>query len=418
MSKYSRKKGARINELHDHYVPSPLPTPFKGLEFSNQSCYLDSFVTSTYPASDPSYLEEVRKKTMDELADLVKLSDSYSSGEGCIAHIDGRIKELYAEVENVGAEHQNQIGRINATKEARKRTLVERAREYEDEIANRTKIIEPLKDLRSQFTFKLGVVISIGLLVTIVSMIFDSIVNYSYYQTVLLSNKVLLCLTVIGCTFMSDLSMATLGMYISRKGENFTSKRLFYTICGALLFMFIVSVVTSVMVRIGSMPETFAAVDAKGDPVPPESYTIAQWGITLVTAFITACTGILSFAFSNDKNAHMVSIRERAKQERAALRSKLEPISNELILLDNAPDVSAYDLRKKNGAVCMIEALRLRLKLDSILMQSVHVGDATFAEKMSELAAKLIEDAPADVTAVLSTFEDPTIQVQNLKEVC
>ena len=418
MSKYSRKKGARINELHDHYVPSPLPTPFKGLEFSNQSCYLDSFVTSTYPASDPSYLEEVRKKTMDELADLAKLSDSYSSGEGCFAHIDGRIKELYAEVENVGAEHQNQIGRINATKEARKRTLVERAREYEDEIANRTKIIEPLKDLRSQFTFKLGVVISIGLLVTIVSMIFDSIVNYSYYQTVLLSNKVLLWLTVIGCTFMSDLSMASLGMYISRKGENFTSKRLFYTICGALLFMFIVSFVTSVMVRIGSMPETFAAVDKKGDPVPPESYTIAQWGITLVTSFITACTGILSFAFSNDKNAHMVSVRERAKKERAELQSKLEPVRNEITLLEMAPDVSAYDLRKKNGAYCMLEALRLRLKLDSILMQSIHVGDATFAEKMSELAAKLIEDAPADVTAALSTFEDPTIQVQNLKEVC
>lgn len=418
MSKYSRKKGARINELHDHYVPSPLPAPFKGLEFSNQSCYLDSFVTSTYPASDPSYLEEVRKKTMDELADLVKLSDSYSSGEGCFAHIDGRIKELYAEVENVGAEHQNQIGRINATKEARKRTLVERAREYEDEIANRTKIIEPLKDLRSQFTFKLGAVISIGLLVTILSMVFDSIVSYSYYESILFSNRVLLWLTVIGTTLLSDLSMCTLGMYISRKDEKFTTKGLFYTICGALLLMFIVSFAASVLVRIGSMPETFAAVDSNGNPVPPESYTLAQWGITLVTAFITACTGVLSFAFSNDKNAHMVSVRERAKKERAAFWSKLEPISNEMILLDNAPDVSAYDFRKKNGAVCMIEALRLRLKLDSILMQALHVGDATFAERMSELAAKLIEDAPADVTAALSTFEDPTIQGQNLKEVC
>ena len=414
----SKSKGS-INQVKDNYVPAMLPNPGRGLEAEPGTNDIVNFVTSDYSMNDPSLIEGFYKEEDAKLSGLIAQGDHFSSGKDCFPYIDGQINKLYADLKDEVPQHEHQATRINATRDARKQTLKSRIELLEDKIAEHTATIKPLIGLRSQFTLHLGVNISLGILITIAAMIFDNVVNYNYYQTVLLSNAALLWVTVIGCSFLSDVSMACLGAYISRKNEDFTSKTLYYTICGALLLMFVVSVVASVMVRIGSMPETYGTIDAAGNAVPPDRYTLAQWGITLVTSFITACTGILSFAFSNDKNAHLVSIREHAEHDRANCIKQLEPMKNELLLLERAPDPLNRDVKKRAAAICQIEALRLGLKLHSLKMFSLKVGEASFDEKLSEVADRLIAEASEEVLDALITSpvtDDTGFSVHDLKK--
>lgn len=415
----SKSKGS-INQVKDNYVPARLPNPGRGLEADPGTNDIVNFITSDYSMNDSSLVEVFYKEAESRLSGLIDHGDHFSSGKECFHYIDGQIKKLYADLKDETPQHEHQATRINATRDARKQTLKSRIELLEDKIAEHTATIKPLAGIRSQFTLRLGVNISLGILITIAAMIFDNIVNYNYYQTVLLSNAALLWVTVIGCSFLSDVSMACLGAYISRKDENFTSKSLYYTICGTLLLMFVISVVASVMVRIGSMPETYGTIDASGNAVPPERYTLAQWGITMVTSFITACTGILSFAFSNDKNAHLVSIREHAERDCSNCIKQLEPMKNELLLLEKAPDPMERDVKKRAAAVCQIEALRLGLKLHSIKLISIKVGEASFDEKMYEVANQLITEAHEEVLDALITSpiadNDTVFTVHDLKK--
>src|SRR5699024_3763022 len=123
------------------------------------------------------------------------------------------------------------------------------------------------------------------------------------------------------------------GTFLSRRDEEFISKPLYYAICVGLLLMFFLSVVASIMVRWGSMDVTYGTINAAGEFVGKASYSLAEYGVTLVTAFLTTATGILSFAFSLDKNAFLVSIRERKKKELANCVAELAPLINELALI-------------------------------------------------------------------------------------
>ena len=104
----------------------------------------------------------------------------------------------------------------------RKATLERKISPLKEKIAKLQKEIEPLESLRSQFQFHIGrFAVSIGLPITIVAMIVDAAVNYSFLQTVLLSNATLLMITVICMSVMSDGSMWALGTFLSHRGENF-----------------------------------------------------------------------------------------------------------------------------------------------------------------------------------------------------
>ena len=81
-----------------------------------------------------------------------------------------------------------------------------------------------------------------------------------------------------------------------------------------LFGMFILSVIASVAIRFGSMDATFGTVNAAGEYVGKTSYNLAEYGVTLVTAFLTTATGILSFAFSLDRTPLQFQCgREREK---------------------------------------------------------------------------------------------------------
>ena len=166
--------------------------------------------------------------------------------------------------------------------------------------------------------------------------------------------------------------------------------------------MFFLSVVASIMVRWGSMDVTYGTINAAGEFVGKASYSLAEYGVTLVTAFLTTATGILSFAFSLDKNAFLVSIRERKKKELANCVAELAPLINELALIENAPDPQERDNRKRTAAERQIEALHVGLKLHCRKLMTVRINDPDFTEKMAASGENLTANASTDCVSNLS----------------
>ena len=167
--------------------------------------------------------------------------------------------------------------------------------------------------------------------------------------------------------------------------------------------MFLLSVVASVMIRYGSMDSTFGTINASGEFVGKESYSLAEYGVTLITAFVTTATGMLSFCFSLDANAYLVSVREQKKKERERASTELQPLLNELSLLEGAPDPRERDESKRAAAERQIEALRTGLKLYLRKLMALQIKDPNFTEKMGESGARLCaEEASRPVAPAIS----------------
>lgn len=405
MSIFKKKdKGSQYNVLTDKYVPAPLPT---------YGYRLENFVTSEYSMNKPDVIEETYHDAEAKFDGVIATCDRHSSGSECDPNVDVELKHIIAAYEAEIADHENQITRIRSAREMRKAALERTIAPLKKESETLKAEIEPLEGLRSQFRIHVGRhAISIGLPITVIAMIVDAIVNYSYLQTVLLSNAYLLMITVICMSVMSDGSMWALGTFLSHKGEKFTSKPLYYTICVSLLTMFLLSVVASVMIRWGSMDATYGTINAAGEFVGKDSYSLAEYGVTLITAFVTTATGILSFAFSLDENAFLVSLRERKKKELAQYTAELDPLLNELALLEKSPDPQERDDRKRAAAEHQIEATRPGLKLHCRKLMAARVNDPNFTEKMSASGEKLVADASSVIAS------DLPVSTISLNKVC
>ena len=92
-------------------------------------------------------------------------------------------------------------------------------------------------------------------------------------------------------------------------------------------------------------------------------YTLAEYGITLITSFLTTATGLLSFAFSLDSKAYLVSVRERKERELEQCTARLEPLLNERAQLEEAQDPRLRDEGMRTAAEHQIEAIHRGLKL-------------------------------------------------------
>lgn len=402
MNVFKKKKiTGQNNVLTDNYVPASLPGYGEKLE---------TFVTSEYSMNKPEVIEEHYCKLEEKLNDVIATCDHHSAGSECDHYIDAVTEDLMAVHEAEIAEHENQITRIRSAREMRKSALERMI----SPLKNKTEVLEseikPLESLRPQFQLRIGNCnIPIGLIITVIAMIVDACVNYNFLQNILLSNAYLLIITVICMSLMSDASMWALATFISRKDEKFISKPLYYIVCGGFLSMFLLSVVGSVVIRFGSMDNTFGIVNAAGEFISKESYSLAEYGVTSLTSFVTTATGILSFAFSLDKNEFSICIREKKKKELANCIAKLEPLLNELALLKNAPDPKERDERKRMAAEHHIQEIRISMKLHCRKQMTVLINDPNFTEKMSVSAEKLLS---TNCKNIVPLTQNPSISLQ------
>ncbi len=397
MSLFRKKKDlGQQSVLTDQYVPASLPT--EGLS-------LENFITGDYPMNSVEAVEGAFRGVEILLDGIIETCDHHSSGTECDCYIDAAMGQIIASHEAAVANDENQIVRIRSAREMRKAAIERKILPLKEKVQKLKAEIEPLEDLRAQFQLTIGnKSISIGLLVTALAMVVDAAVNFSFLQGILLSNAALLWITVICMSVMSDGSMWALGTFLSRRKEKFTSKAMFWAICICMGLMFLLSVVTSVMIRWGSMDATYGTINAAGEFVGKESYSLAEYGVTLLTAFVTTATGLLSFAFSVDENAFLVTLRENKKKELANCIAEMEPLLNERELLENAPDPEAWDAQKRRAAEMRIKTLPAELKLHCRKMMAIRVTDPDFTERMAESGERLMaEDGAPELSSVQNT---------------
>jgi hypothetical protein len=152
------------------------------------------------------------------------------------------------------------------------------------------------------------------------------------------------------------------------------------------------------------MDATYGTINAAGEFVGKSSYSLAEYGVTLVTSLVTTATGLLSFAFSLDENAFLVSIREQQKKNLAKCLVELDPLLNERTLLKNAPDPQVWDQSKRAAAEHLIEANCLGLKLRCRKEMAVHINDPDFTERMAKSGEALLSEAfPTDISKMSTT---------------
>lgn len=403
-----KKKAVYGSVLSEHYVPASLPRYGLGLS---------KFITSDYLLLSKDFLREQYSNAEDKLAELVKTSDRFTVGTVYDAYVDAQMPHLGALHQKDVARNNLQIEHIRSGLEVRKGVVEHRMEQIEQSKMERAQKIESLKGLNAQFEISFGRFhIPLGLPVTIVSMVVDALLNYSYLNTILMQNVFLLIITVACLSVMSDGSMFALGMLMSRKDEEFMDKRLYTISTIGLLVMFLLSVVSGVMIRFGSMDLTYGTINSAGEFVGKDSYSLAEWGISLVTAFLTTTTGLISLVFSNDKNAHLVERRQKLEAELAVLNMEYEALVAEKKDLDRAPDPAVYDLECRKAAEQNLKALPVGLKQHMRRLLAIHQGEASYTDAMSESAAALLPQPSEEKDTPGSANSHPINMNNNFKE--
>lgn len=382
-----KKKTGSEAVLNETIVPAYLPVYGLGL---------DTFVPGTYHLLDESFPDELSKEIEGELSPVIEITDEHSPASVCDSDIDGKMLYIEAEFEKECVRRTSQCDRIVASRKNRHDGLERDREQAENEIDELEKAISPLKGLYAQHEIKLGrCVIPVGSIVTFIAMLIDGMVNYSYLESILLESIFLLWICVLCLSVMSDGCMWCLGNLVSKKEEDSMSRPLYRALCAGFITMFLLSVAASIMIRFGSMASTFGTINSSGQFIAKDSYSLAEYGVSLVTAFLTTATGLISFYYSVDKNAHLVNRRREMETKLAKSNARLDGILLELASLEYAEDPHMMDLEYRKAAATSLEALRVNLKLYKNRMLIRHQQDASYTDAVSEAGAQLISDQEA-----------------------
>jgi hypothetical protein len=392
-----KKRQSHGSMLREDYVPSTLPK--KGED-------LDSFITADYALLSNAYLESCYSKLEQQIAPLVATTDRYTVGYLFDTFVDAQLLTVSNDFQAEVAMHELQIERIRAARQVRAQELDRLIAESQARMEELRTAIAPLKGKHAQFVAHLGNWhIPLGIPVTILAMIVDAFLNFSFLEGILLQNQFLLILTVIVLSVMSDGSMFVLGTLLSRKDERefMGSKAIYYTAIAGLLAMFLLSVAAgSVMVRFGSMDLAYGSINSAGEFVgKAEGYSLAEWGVTLVTSFATTATGLISMVFSLDQNAHLESRRRSLETQLTAESARYNSLQSERSALRLAADPSTRDHACRKAAENNLTALRTGLKQHIRKLLALHQQEASYTDSMADSAVTLSNaEATAEATSL------------------
>lgn len=396
---FGRSNNNRESEISATFRPATLKSIGERLE---------TVCTPRYKVLDESYLKEQYKKAEDKLISIIDTTDKYSIPSVCDAFVAGQMKSVYADFHDDVALNDYLAHRIEARRRTRHKELYRQRDILSEQIGGFQKAIEPLEGLHSQYELQAGPFrLAIGIPITLAAMAVDGALNYSYLQGILLQSVFLLIVCVACLSVMSDGSMFCLGILLSHRKEEYMNKWLFRTAVVGLALMFLLSVVASCMIRFGSMNVTFGSIDATGQFVGKEAYTLAEWGVALVTAFLTTTTGLISLVFSVDENAHLVSRRMKMEKSLYIKEKELETILVEIDSIENAESPKVLNQARLKAAEESIEALSDGLMLFMRKLLILHQKDSSYTDGAAESAMRMLskdaaEDAIEDTTGALS----------------
>ena len=381
---FKKKKETMGFVLEENYVPASLPK--YGLN-------LDGYITGEYSLNLDSFIAQCYKECEVKFEELIQTSDSFTLGDSLDSFLDGQLAHIESRHQYDVANHRLQIEHIRSAIAVRKNTLEQRKAILEKSIQEKRKEIEPLQGLNAQYEIKIGKwYLQLGAIITLIAVIVDSLLNFSFLEGIILSDGFLLLVTVLGLSVLSDGSMFCLGTILSHRKEKYMSKGLYYTAVAGLSIMFLISAFACVFIKWGSMDITYGTINAAGEFLKKESYSLAEYAATVATSAITSCTGLISLLFSVDENVHLV--KRRRKLEKALKKdiAEYEPIEVELEALEHAVDPIIYDDEKRQAAEANLEALKIGVKLHVRKLLALHQRDAAYTDSISESAKILLEN--------------------------
>lgn len=381
-----KRKGNCGSVLSDEFVPASLP------EKGNPD--LTWFTTSEYSLNTPGFIKTCINEADEELNPLIQMSDKFTIGHVCDSFVHGAVEHVRNKHQNEVAMHEFQAKHIASSVLVREEELDRSIAESESKISELDSEIASLKGKHSMFDLTVGGFhIPVPAIVTILAMVIDACLNYSYFASILYQSRFMLIISVIAMSVMSDASMFFLGMFNAQRKEGDVSKITGYVVTFGLVGAFILSIVTSVMVRFGSMDTTYGFFDASGQFVGKESYSLAEYGITAITAFLTTVTGLISLAVSADANGHLVTRRRKLEKKRSDELAHLDRLKAERKSLELSPDSMDRDTECRKAAEDNLTALEKTMKLHVRKMLAVFNDDSSYLDAMSESADTLFDDA-------------------------
>ena len=383
MSIFKRKKEVgQSNVLTNKMVPAYLPVHGEAQ---------DTFVTPYYSYQDPEVIGKCYKDAVVSLDKLATMADHHFHGRELDHHVDAQLEHCYAIHNTEVSDHKYQCERIIYARQTRAETLKKEISSLEKEETRLVEEIEPLKHLRRQSILRIGKRnLPLAPLVTVLAMLIDAATAFSAVQTVLFGNVYALIITVLGFTLMSDGAAYKLADYINKRDdEGFTSKRIFFIVCGTLLILWIISGIGSFMLQFGSM-EVFGSNNADGTFQPKEAYSMAEYAITLFKSCVPVATGALCFAVALDRNSHSVDEREAKEKKLGVIRTALSEKRAELSDLNGAPDPMERDSLNRLAAEKNLESLRIGLKVRLRSLLAEKVNEPEFTQAMAENGAALV----------------------------
>ena len=377
-----KKKRGSTKLLQEEFVDTRLPI------LSNSIGY----IAHGYKYNDPEYTENLCRKTMKNFEPLVKSMDKHNSGTEAYGYIDAEVlNPVKADFENDCAWADYQSTRIQNVTNTRLGKVERVIKKLKTRLEKVEEELEPLKEYKAHNEIKVfRKHISIGLIINVFAIVSDVLVTYPYLESVRTMGGLFLFVSVLAMAITSNCSMSALGNIWSTTDEDFMSKRTRIILSVSYLLAFGLSVVAGPMIKFGSMDQQFGTISASGQFIAREGgYTIAEYGITLITSFLTAFTGLLCFHFNHNRNRDKVLEKRELEKEKSALEHELEDALTERdAILGEYQAAMRLDQDKRKAAIDQISILSEKLKAQFTRTWAETVGTAETIEK----AAKTVEN--------------------------
>lgn len=370
----------------EEYIPAFLP---KNVEDGHTD--LSTFIVGDYSLLDQNFIEEQYHKLEGEANPMIQISDEYTSGE----LFDPNAAVIWEFTKNKHNEevamHELSGKNILKARAVRIQELKERIPKLKDTIAKRQVKIDGLSDKHAKYAVHIGrFMLQLGLPITALAFVADCFVNTGFVQSILYENVKILLILVVCLGLMSDGTMYALGTLVSKKSDA-TSKGLYRIFLGVFVSLFLVSVVGSIAIRVGSMSLQYGYYNAQGVFVSKDTFTIAEYALAIISSLATAVTGVLSFFFSYDKEYYLEKECIKLKADQKQDEKLCNQLETELSSLEQAVDPMICDRERRKAAEANLDALKVGLKIHCRKLLALHQQDASYMDAMTASAKKLLE---------------------------
>ena len=382
-----KKKRNSTKVLHEEFVDTQLPVLSNAI----------GFIAHDYKYNDPEYTDNLCKKAMKTFEPLVKSMDKHNSGTEAYGYIDAEIlNPIKADFENdcAWADYQStRIQNVTNTRLGKVERVIEKTQTKLEKIQEELAHLKEYK-VHNEITV-IGKEISMGLLINLFAIASDVLVTYPYLESVVTMGGLFLFVSVFGMAITSNCSMSALGNIWSTTDESFMSKRTRIILSVAYLLVFGLSVVAGPMIKFGSMDQQFGTISASGQFIAREGgYTMAEYGITLITSFLTAFTGLLCFHFNHNRNSDKVKMKRKLEKEKSVLELELENALTERdAILGEYQAAMRLDQDKRKAAINHISILPERLKAQFTRTWVESIGTAETVEKAGKKVENMLEES-------------------------